>query len=99
MQLSQMALIDCIINDFRMAAPDCQPVSMPMDPGLKLSRTVHAPTTAEEKACTAKLPYCALIGCLMYVAIGTRPNINHAVQNLSQFLDCYNEVHWEATKC
>lgn len=35
---------------------------------------------------------------LMYVAISTHPDIVLAVQNLSQFLDCYNEIHWEAAK-
>lgn len=38
------------------------------------------------------------IGLLMYVAIGTRPDISLAIQKLSQFLDCYNYIHWKAAK-
>lgn len=96
--LSQVALIDKIIHEFRLDAPDCQPVSTPMESGLQLSRIKHAPQTPAEKAVAARLPYRALIGCLMYLAIGTRPDVALAVQYLSQFLDCYNVIHWEAAK-
>jgi hypothetical protein len=34
----------------------------------------------------------------MYLAIGTRPDIAYAVQQLCKFLDCYGSVHWEAAK-
>jgi hypothetical protein len=34
----------------------------------------------------------------MYLAIGTRPDIAHAVQQLCRHLDCYGPVHWEAAK-
>lgn len=35
----------------------------------------------------------------MYLAIGTRPDIAHAVQQLCRHLDCYGPVHWDAAKC
>jgi hypothetical protein len=34
----------------------------------------------------------------MYLAIGTRPDIAYAVQQLCKFLDSYGRVHWEAAK-
>lgn len=34
----------------------------------------------------------------MYIAIGTRPDITHAVNMLSQFNTCYGRSHWEAAK-
>lgn len=34
----------------------------------------------------------------MYLAIGTCPDIALAVQQLSQFLDCYSLIHWDAAK-
>jgi hypothetical protein len=46
----------------------------------------------------SRTPYRSLIGSLMYLAIGTRPDIAHAVQQLCRHLDCYGPVHWEATK-
>ena len=41
-----------------------------------------------------KLPYCSLIGCLLYFAISTCPDIAYAVQQLSQYLDSYSFEHW-----
>jgi hypothetical protein len=33
---------------------------------------------------------------MMYVAVGTRPDIAYAVGHLAGFLDCYNFDHWRA---
>ncbi|TFY55680.1 hypothetical protein EVJ58_g8092 [Rhodofomes roseus] len=96
--LSQTALIDKIIAEFRLDGMDCAPISTPMDAGLRLSRTQHCPKTQDEKDRAARLPYRSLVGCLMYLAIGTRPDIALAVQQLSQFLDCYSLIHWDAAK-
>lgn len=42
------------------------------------------------------IPYHSLVGSLMYIASGTRPDIAFAVSKLSHFLDCYREAHWQA---
>ncbi|XP_071581750.1 uncharacterized protein [Temnothorax nylanderi] len=44
------------------------------------------------------IPYKELTGALMYVPMGTRPDIAHAVSVLCQFNDCYNKSHWSAAK-
>ena len=51
-----------------------------------------------EKFCAqdAELPHSSLVGCLLYLAIGTRPDIAYAVQQLSQYLDSYSYAHWNA---
>ena len=46
----------------------------------------------------SKTPYRELVGSLMYLAIGTRPDIVFTVNQLCRFLDCYGKVHWEAAK-
>ncbi|KAJ3540638.1 hypothetical protein NMY22_g4216 [Coprinellus aureogranulatus] len=92
--LSQIALIDRIIAMF--GQTDAYPTSIPMDPGLKLRRPNKSSLTAEELAWIAKTPFRSLIGMLLYLAIGTRPDIAYAVQQLSQFLDCFTSVHWNA---
>jgi len=34
----------------------------------------------------------------MYIAISTRLDIAHAVQQLCRHLDCYGPIHWDAAK-
>ena len=50
-------------------------------------------------AWAARTPYRSLIGCLMYIAVGTCPDIAYAVGCLVSFLDCYSLEHWEAVIC
>ena len=95
--LSQTALIDKIINQFGQV--DANPVSTPMDPGLKLSRPDLSTLTEEECQSLLKLPYRSLVGALIYLAIATQPDITYAVQQLTQLLDCYSFTHWHAAIC
>ncbi len=90
--ISQTALIDKIISEFRLSA--AAPVNTPMDSSIKLSRA--NPSSAQEAA--AHLPYHALVGSLNYVAISSHPDIMFAVQQLAQFLDCYTDEHWDTAK-
>lgn len=92
--LSQTAFIDKLTAQF--GQTDAKPTSVPMDPGLKLSRPDLSQLSNEERAHIAKLPYRSLVGGLLYLAIGTRADITYAVQQLSQFLDCYTTIHWDA---
>jgi hypothetical protein len=95
-RLSQTALIDRIIHQFGLK--DAVPVSTPMESGLHLSRRTHAPSNDAQRELMSRTPYRSLVGSLMYLAIGTRPDIAHAVQQLCRHLDCYGPVHWDAAK-
>ncbi|CAA7267819.1 unnamed protein product [Cyclocybe aegerita] len=88
------ALIDKVVSQFGQS--DAHPISTPMDPGLKLCRPDPKDITPTERTQLNKLPYRSLVGCLIYLAIGTRPDISYAVQQLSQFLNCYTYAHWTA---
>ena len=90
----QTALIDRILDTFNMK--DCYSISTPMDPGLTLSCKPECLLSPDECLANTKLPYPSLVGCLMYLAIGTHPDLALLIQVLSQFLDCYTEVHWKA---
>ena len=92
--LSQTALIDKIIRQF--GQQDSYPINSPMDPGLKLRRPDKKGISSEDRYRLDKLPYRSLVGCLIYLSIGTRPDISYAVQQLSQFLDSYTYAHWNA---
>ncbi|XP_071652183.1 uncharacterized protein [Temnothorax longispinosus] len=52
---------------------DCKPVKTPLDASVKLHDAVEN-TDIDE----SKLPYRELLGSLMYLAQGTRPDIAHA---------------------
>jgi hypothetical protein len=95
--LSQPALIDQVVANFGQS--DAYPVTTPMVEGA--SNILKRPDSnevlsEEEKSDLTRLPYRSLIGSLMYIAIGTRPDIAFAVSKLSQFLDCFRRVHWQA---
>lgn len=77
---------------------DAYPITTPMVPGLKLSSKCREPKDDDEAHLLAKLPYRALVGTLNYIALGTRPDIVFAVQQLSQGLNSYTFAHWEAAK-
>ncbi|KAJ3570020.1 hypothetical protein NP233_g4673 [Leucocoprinus birnbaumii] len=93
--LSQTALIEKIANNF--LEHPVHPTYSPMDPSLKLQH----PSTTEKLSSTdikhlKSLPYRSLVGSMMYVATGTRPDICYAVSKLAQYLDCYRDAHWDA---
>lgn len=87
--LDQTKYIEKIVEKFGMK--DAIPISTPMEAGMKLT----IPAKEDERP---DLPYQQLIGSLMYISIGTRPDISHTVSYLSQFNVHYGEVHWKAAK-
>lgn len=91
--LSQTALIDKIVDQFKQTKAN--PVATPLLHSIKLSRA-DSPTNQEEKESMQPFPYRQLIGSLVYLALGTRPDIAHTVQHLSQFLDNPGRNHWDA---
>jgi hypothetical protein len=94
-KLSQTALIDRVTSQFGLA--DAYPAKTPFPANTRLSKD-DSPRTDSEKTDVAHLPYRQLVGSLMYIAVGTRPDIAHAVQQLNQFNDCFGRVHWNHAK-
>ena len=93
--LSQTALIDKIISTYGQS--NAKPASTPIIHSAQLLKPdPQVPLNEAEHECLAAIPYCLLVGSLMYVASGSRPDIIFTVSKLSHFLDCYREVHWQA---
>jgi hypothetical protein len=96
--LSQTALINKIITTHQQT--DASPVSTPIIHGTQLlPPDLQTPLDEGEQQCLDTLPYRSLVGSLMYVASGTRPDIMFAVSKLSRFLNCFREIHWQAAVC
>lgn len=86
--LSQTALIDKIVSIY--GQKDANVASTPIVHGAQLLvPDTREGLDAKERERLANLPYRSLVGSLMYVASGTRPDIMFAVSKLSRFLTCY----------
>lgn len=85
--LDQEQYVINVLKDFEMT--DCKPVNTPMETGIRLEKASDSDN---------RLPYQNLIGCLNYLAQNSRPDIAHAVSVLSQFNNCYDEIHYKCAK-
>ena len=83
-KLSQEKYIESLATKFQIK--DSKLYSTPMESNFKLEK-------AEE--CESSIKYTNLIGALLYVSSGTRPEISHSVNYLSRFQNCYTETHWK----
>ena len=93
--LSQHSYINSIIRRF--GFEDLKPITTPMDPNAKLS-TAQSPSTGAQYAAMRNIPYCEAVGALMYVMLGTRPDISYAVTMVLKFSSNPGMVHWDAVK-
>ncbi len=68
----------------------------------KAQSTPCVPNVQLSKAGTALadnyVPYMAVVGSLMYLAVNTRPDITYAVGVLSRYMSNPQEEHWQAAK-
>jgi transposase InsO family protein len=95
LQLNQQMYIEKVIKRFGME--NCKPTSTPEAAGVKLN-TTQCPTTEEQKIQMKSYPYEAAVGSLLYASIATRPDISHAVNEVSRYMKNPGIKHWEAVK-
>lgn len=93
--LSQRKHIDDILAKFNLAA--VRPVSTPLSKAAPLTKE-DSPSTAEEIEYMRSVPYLSAVGSLMYLAVGTRPDIAYAVGALSRFNSNPGRAHWKAVQ-
>jgi len=90
--LSQKKDIAKILGDHGMQ--DCNPVSTPADPHVRLERTSLSITASEEE----RRGYQSAVGSLMYAMLGKRPDLAYAVSKVSQYSTNPDPTHWTAVK-
>lgn len=93
--LDQKRHIADLLAKFNMV--ECNPVSTPMDLNQKLSKSM-SPQSSSEREEMSKVPYRELVGGLLYISQGTRPDISFAVNTLSIFNNNPGKAHWIAAK-
>ena len=94
-QVHQRHFLDEVLAKFN--AEQFKPVKNPARKEIKLSKE-QCPKTPEEKRDMASVPYRQVVGSLMYLANGTRPDIAHALNSVARFCANPGRAHWNALK-
>src|SRR5688572_33078851 len=76
---------------------DCTPVHTPMDAGSGSCLCKYVPDV-QNPVDMSTIPYMSAVGALMYLAIGTRPDIMFSVAKLTQYNNNPGPHHWQAVK-
>jgi len=87
LKLSQGKYAAQVLEKFGMA--ECNPIGTPLEVGLQLVKADGSDDV---------LPYREAVGSLMYLMVGTRPDLAFAIGKLSRFVSCYGKEHWAAIK-
>jgi len=45
-----------------------------------------------------EVPYASVVGCLMYAMVCTRPDLAHAISQVSKYMSKTGRQHWETLK-
>lgn len=90
LKIHQRSYLERILKRFNMA--DYKVLSTPMDINAKLIKSIEKSNNEKN------YPYKEAIGSLIYLMIGSRPDIAYSVSKLSQFMDAYDKTHWTAVK-
>lgn len=93
--IDQSQYINNVLDRFEMS--NCNAVVTPMDLNQKVSASMCATTNGEQQS-MGKIPYREAIGCLLFAAQITRPDISYAVNVLSRYTINPGKAHWAAVK-
>ena len=92
--LTQQSYMEKIVERFGMN--NSKPVATPMEEPNKLEQRLEFHSVSDEDA--KGVPYREAIGSLMYLMIGSRPDIAYAVGKLARFCENPKMKHWIAVK-
>ena len=63
----------------------CKAISTPLASHFKLSSS-QCPVTEQERLEMSNIPYCNVVGTIMYLMICTRPDLGYAMSMISRFM-------------
>lgn len=90
LKIGQKKYVEGILRRFKFV--NCHSVSTPIDPKLRINLIERNEENMEEK------PVRELIGCLMYLMLGSRPDISFGVNYLSRYQDRNRKEVWVSLK-
>lgn len=85
-KLDQILSIENLIKRFKLES--CKSHKTPIEKNLNLKRNL-------DNNLNTKLPYKELLGSLMYIMMGTRPDICFSVGYFGRFQDCATDEHFK----
>lgn len=88
LSISQKVYLKNVLKRF--GTENCNGIRTPMEINLQLPK--------DENTCSTYTPYKELIGCLMYVALTSRPDLDASINFLSQFQSCATDIHYQHLK-
>jgi hypothetical protein len=92
--LDQQSYVESMLEEFQL-----DEARLALHPGAPEELTLAGcPSSPDEAAKMAKLPYRRAIGLLTYLANSTRPDIAFAVNTAAQFSQNPGAVHWRAVQ-
>lgn len=86
--IHQANYIERLLCKFNMQDANCNVI--PVDPHTVLEKSSAAPDK--------NIQYREAVGCLMHLAIVSRPDIMYGVSLVSRYLNCYDHTHWNVVK-
>ena len=90
LSIDQKAYLEGVLKRFKMN--DCKPVSTPLEAGKRFEKLGDGEETVDVKE------YQAVIGCITYASVATRPDLSAAIGALSQFMSNPGKEHWSGVK-
>jgi len=88
--IGQPAYTESVLQKFGME--NSKPVRTPVDTGMKLVKAT------DDEECVDQKLYQSAVGSLLYLSVGTRPDITYAVSNVAKFSAKPTKQHWIAVK-
>jgi hypothetical protein len=92
--MSQCKYIKQLINNYNKY--NTKVYNSPMDSGTPFSKSQCLAADSKEARLMRSMPNRELIGSLLWVANGTRPDVSFAVGSLAKYTSNPGRVHWEA---
>ena len=83
--ISQQSFAEKLVKNFRVTSVQ----SVPLKLGVKLEEF-------DENEETERWTFRELVGCLMWLAISTRPDISNAVRSVARYCSASKAVHWKS---